>query len=81
MKPVDDQIMELLSDVGAGTPKSMADDLGYNNDYVTSRCSELVDYGLLEKPSTGLYRLTEDGAAYLTGDLDASDLESLALEE
>lgn len=76
MNPVDDRIMELLADEGAGTPKSLADSIGHNNDYVGVRCRELAAYGLLRRPSRGLYLLSEDGEAYLEGDLDAADLEA-----
>lgn len=75
MNPVDDRILELLADEGAGTPKSLADSIGHNNDYVGVRCRELAAFGLLRRPSRGLYLLSEQGQAYLEGELDAGDLE------
>lgn len=75
MNPVDDRILELLADEGAGTPKSLADSIGHNNDYVGVRCRELAAFGLLRRPSRGLYLLSEEGQAYLEGELDADDLE------
>lgn len=74
MKPVDDEIMEVLEEDGAGTPESLSEEIGKNNDYIGRRCRELVSYGLLERVSRGLYRLTEAGDRYLSGELDASSL-------
>jgi len=73
MKPVDDQILEFLEDSGAGTPQSIADALDRNNDYIGVRCRELTSRGFLSRPARGLYRVTENGSAYLRGDFDASD--------
>ena len=75
MKPADDRILETLEGQGAGTPKSLADELEMNNDYVGSRCRTLVAYGLVDRVSRGLYKITDDGRAYLLGNLDASELE------
>jgi Mn-dependent DtxR family transcriptional regulator len=75
MLPVDDLILEYLRDKGAATPKAMGDDLGKNNNYVGVRCRELTDYGLLQRVSHGLYRITEDGEKFLDDELDADKLE------
>jgi len=75
MNPVDDQIMEVLQESGAGTPRSLADEIGRNNDYLGVRCRELTKYRLLKRPSRGLYTLTDLGEQYLAGELDVSDLE------
>lgn len=75
MKAADDAIMEFLEDEGAGTPSLLASELDYTKNYLIGRCSELIEYGLLEKPARGLYRITDEGEAYLAGELDASDLE------
>lgn len=75
MNPIDDQIMEYLRDAGAGTPKAIADDLDRHSKYVGARCRELTKYGLLSRPSRGLYRLSEAGEEYLDEELDASELE------
>jgi len=75
MKPVDDRILEFLEDSGAGTPKSISEALDKNNNYIGVRCRKLTDYGLLKKPSRGLYTITDDGSAFLEGELDAGTLE------
>ena len=74
MKPADDQILETLEGQGAGTPKSLSDELDMNNDYVGTRCRTLVAYGLVDRVSRGLYAITDDGRAYLLGDLDAGEV-------
>ena len=76
MKPVDDQIMEVVREQGAGTPKSIADELDRNNDYIGVRCRELTAYNLLDRPSRGFYRLSDEGDSYLDGELDASGLDA-----
>jgi predicted transcriptional regulator len=76
MNPVDDQIMEILKESGAGTPNSLAQEMGKNNDYLGRRCRELASYGLLDRPSRGLYILTDLGEEYLEGELDANELDA-----
>lgn len=75
MKPVDDQILELMRDEGNLTPRAV-DDFGVAvSDYAGDRFSVLRRYGLVERISRGLYRLTDDGRAYLDEELDAAELE------
>ncbi|AGN02823.1 hypothetical protein L593_14420 [Salinarchaeum sp. Harcht-Bsk1] len=78
MTPADDQILEVLAEEGAGTPSSLAKTLDYNNNYLTTRCTKMTEYGLLEKPARGLYRITDAGESYLAGNLNAEELESEA---
>ncbi|WP_204365904.1 helix-turn-helix domain-containing protein [Halobiforma nitratireducens] len=75
MTRADDEILEYLDTHGAGTPKSIAEEIDRNNDYIGVRCRKLTSYGLVEKPSRGYYILSESAEAYLEGDLDASELE------
>lgn len=72
----DDEILEFLESEGAGTPKLIADEIGGNNNYLTTRCRQLESYGLVNRPSRGFYTISEKGEAYLKGDLDAAKLES-----
>lgn len=76
MSPADDPILETASDIGNVTPGLLADETGYSREHCTKRCRELLEYGLLEyvhEPS-GLYRLTDDGRAYLYESLDATQI-------
>lgn len=75
MTRADDEILEWLEEYGAGTPKAIADDIKKHPNYVGERCRKLVDLGLLDKPSTGYYRINDDGLKYLAGERDASELE------
>ncbi|WP_226042351.1 hypothetical protein [Natrinema sp. DC36] len=76
MTRADDEILEYLETNGAGTPKSISDEIKRNNDYIGVRCRKLDSYGLVEKPSRGFYVLTDSGEEYLEGDLDVSELET-----
>jgi len=75
MRPKDEHIMEVMSDEGNMTPQALDEfDVAAAN-YARDRLSILVKYGLVEKLSRGLYRLTDAGEAFLNEELDASELE------
>lgn len=76
MTRADDEILEWLEECGGGTPMAIAKDIDKHNDYISQRCSKLVDLGLLKRPSRGFYVITGEGIGYLAGELDASDLEN-----
>lgn len=74
MAPTDDAILELIEEEGNLTPQAI-EDFGVSvADHAGKRCSTLAKYGLLERISRGLYRLTDKGEGYLAGDVDASEL-------
>jgi hypothetical protein len=75
MKPIDDPILETIRDEGNLTPQALDDFDVTVADYAGKRCKVLAEYGLLEQISRGLYRLTDDGRAYLDEELDASTLD------
>jgi len=73
----DEAILETMRDEGNMTPQALDDtfDVATAN-YARDRLSEyLVPHGLAEKIGRGLYRLTDDGRAFLDGELDASTLD------
>lgn len=75
MKPVDEHIMETMRDEGNLTPQALADyDVTVPN-YASDRLTVLSRYGLVDKISRGLYRLTDEGRAFLDEELDAAELE------
>ncbi|WP_089650138.1 type IV toxin-antitoxin system AbiEi family antitoxin domain-containing protein [Halobacterium hubeiense] len=75
MRPKDERILEVMRDEGNMTPQALDDfDVAAAN-YARDRLSLMADYGLVEKLSRGLYRLTDEGRAFLDEDLDASELE------
>jgi len=52
-----------------------ANRLGMHLDYVDGRCQHLVKYGLLEQVTgEAVYRLTDRGEEYLSGELNPGDL-------
>ncbi|SDR12481.1 MarR family transcriptional regulator [Natronobacterium texcoconense] len=77
MAPVDYEIMLFFDEHAIQvSPRVLAANTGYDRQYVSKRCRTLSEAGLLEDIDTGLYQLTETGAAYLEGKLDADDLEN-----
>ncbi|PSP76166.1 MarR family transcriptional regulator [Halobacteriales archaeon QS_1_68_20] len=76
MTKADDYILELLADSDLVlSPAVVAYNIDYTRNYVTGRLSTLTEAGLVERPDSGMYRITETGRAYLAGELDASELE------
>lgn len=78
----DERILEFLSEYGYYQPSQISTQLGeiggaieYHPKHVGRRCRKLTQYGLLRNLGNGLYQITELGEDYLTGDLDASELE------
>jgi len=72
----DEEILETMRDEGNMTPQALDQrfDVTAAN-YARDRLSQMRRYGLVEKLARGLYRLTDDGLAFLNEDLDASTLE------
>jgi hypothetical protein len=80
MQPIDDRILELIRDEGNLTPEAIQAFGVTTRNHASRRCRELARYGLLELVSTGLYRLTPAGRAYLDEDLDADTLDASPVE-
>ena len=78
MTIADERILERLSEVETDTPKGMADSgkVRFSRQYIGERCRKLANYGMTQHLGNGVYRITEDGEQYLTGELDAEELES-----
>lgn len=77
--PTDERILEVVRDLGNMTPVALSREgdvprIDKSRDYTGDRCRELAKYGLLERIDRGLYALTETGAGYLDGTVDASTL-------
>ena len=76
MTQADGRILEALADSGLVlSPRILAVNTDYSRHYVSRRLGKLQDADLVEKVDEGLYRITENGLDYLSGDLDADDLE------
>jgi len=78
MTIADERILEYLSTSETSTPKKMADsgNVRFSRQYIGERCRKLADYGMVQHLGNGVYRITEKGEKYLTGDLDAEDLDN-----
>ncbi|OYR51531.1 PhiH1 repressor [Halorubrum sp. Ea1] len=77
MRPVDERILEHLRDEGNLTPQAISNLGVCTRSHASVRLSTLARYGLTERVADveGLYRLTNDGRAYLDEELDAAELE------
>lgn len=75
MVPSDDRILELLREHGNLTPQAVEDFGGPSAGHTQDRLPKLAESGLVERISRGLYRITDEGVAYLDEELDASEFE------
>ncbi|ELY90886.1 winged helix-turn-helix transcriptional regulator [Natrialba taiwanensis] len=76
MNQTDNRILEILDESDLIlSPAVTAINLDYSRNWVSRRMSKLQKAGLIEKVNGSYYRITDRGRAYLTGELDAEDLE------
>jgi len=76
MTSADNQILEFLDEKDiVATPKVIAANIDYTAQYVNERLPILAENNLVENTGTALYRITDRGRQYLTGELDKDDLE------
>ncbi|MDJ1434725.1 ArsR family transcriptional regulator [Halostagnicola sp. A-GB9-2] len=81
MRPVDERIMETMRDEGNLTPQAV-DNFGVcSRSHASVRLSKLNNYGLVDRIAQGLYRLNENGRAFLDEELDAKELEPVGDNE
>jgi Mn-dependent DtxR family transcriptional regulator len=75
MRPKDEEILEVMRDEGNMTPNALEDlDVTVAN-YASNRLSKMAKYDLVERVAYGLYRITDEGEAFLNEELDASRLD------
>jgi len=69
----DERILEYIREEESGAPKEMADSgyVRFSRQYISRRCKELVDNGLLKHLGNGVYIITDAGEAYLDEEYDA----------
>lgn len=76
MVPVDERILEAMEQEGNLSPLALEEPLDVTSkSHASDRLSLLTRYGLVERFARGLYRITDEGEAFLQGELDASTLE------
>ncbi|WP_117365822.1 MarR family transcriptional regulator [Natrarchaeobaculum sulfurireducens] len=72
MSLVDDRILEYICENDSGSPKKMKDEgrIRYSRQHIARRCRKLAEKGLLTHLGNGVYIITDEGEAYLKGELD-----------
>lgn len=75
MKSGDEKILEALDSGLMLGPTTIAKNIELSRSYVTRRLSILIEYGFVEKVEDGYYQITSMGQKWLTGEIDASELE------
>lgn len=73
--PTDERILEVLRYELVLSPTIIAENIDKSREEVSRRLKELTGAGFVDRVSRGRYRITEDGEAYLAGELDANELE------
>lgn len=75
MTIVDDRVLEYIREHDSGSPTKMKNEapIHYSRQYVHKRCKKLAEEGLLKHLGNGVYVITEDGEAYLDGQLDTQN--------
>lgn len=74
--PTDERILEALQSSGMVlSPAVIGKNIDRSREQVTRRLSVLVSYSLVTRVERGYYEVTDQGEAYLEGELDANELE------
>jgi len=60
LNPADKAIIDVLEDEMQSVPARIADQTGYDPQYVHKRLRRLSEHGIVESLSHGLYRLNKD---------------------
>ena len=60
LNPADKAIIDVLEEETQSVPARIADQTGYDRQYVHKRLRRLTEHGIVTSLSHGLYRLTED---------------------
>lgn len=78
VRPAARKTLEILADSDLWlTPNNIARNAGYKAGTIRNEIPGLLDEDLIEsdkQPGDPFYRITDDGRAYLAGELDASEL-------
>lgn len=75
---VDYRILRFLQDHDIKvSPGVLGRNIDRNNDYVGRRCRTLTKAGLLVREDEGIYELSDDGRAFLAGELTPEEIEAM----
>ena len=76
MTRADDRILETLADSGLIlSPRILSVNTDYSRHYLSTRLGKLHEAALVDRIDEGLYQITDQGWAYLEGDLNDDDIE------
>lgn len=71
----DERVLEFLDEKDIiASPSVIAANIDYTAEYISRRCRKLADAGLIQRVDATNYRLTEFGARFLAGEVDAEEL-------
>lgn len=72
--PIHYEILDFFDNHGIYiSPRDLAVNIDYTRKYVGNECRTLAEAGLLENDD-GMYRLSDQGRAFLAGEIDADDI-------
>lgn len=75
MNRTDVAILEILEDSNLTlSPRILAEELDKDRQYVQKRCRLLMEAALVRKEARGLYRITDLGIRYVTGDAERDEI-------
>jgi predicted transcriptional regulator len=76
MTQADERILEFLAEKEiVASPSVIAANIDYTGEYISRRCRELANEGLLQRVDASNYRLTDLGNRFLEGEINADQLE------
>jgi len=83
MTLADDRILEYIRENESGSPSKIkkGGKIRYTSQHIGRRCRKLAENGLLKHLGNGVYMITDDGEAYLDGQLDTETMQYLSEDE
>lgn len=83
MSLADDRILEYIRENESGSPTEMKEEgwIRYTRQHIARRCKELAKRGLLRHLGNAVYVITEQGEAYLDGEIDTQSMTPVEQEE
>lgn len=73
--PIDDRILEVLDTDLLLSPTIIADNIGKTREEVNRRLTTLTEKEFVQRVRRGRYRISDIGVEYLSGELDANQLD------
>jgi len=75
MTQADERVLEFLRDKDiVASPSVIAANIDYTAEYISRRCRNLADAGLMQRVDATNYRITDLGYRYLDGEMSPDEL-------